>query len=660
MLLFFMIWGNAERIMSKLKFYSVLASILLLTVFIYWAGLKGDYVFDDSANILENSKVAITNLDYNSLKAAYGSGDAGPLGRPVSMLSFALNHYFTGFDPFYFKLTNLFIHLLNGVLICFLSLSILNWINKDKKLSDNKIYILALLITAIWLIHPLNLTSVLYIVQRMTSLSTLFGLLALVLYFKWRVASYSVIKNIVLLVGIIVSFILSALSKESGLLFIILLYWIELLIFQAKNKNGIALKVFNIKLHQLLWISAVLGGLVLLYLIQPHFNPSAFVRREFGLIERLLTESRVIFFYIKMFVYPQLNELSLYHDDFVISKSLLNPITTLYSVVGLVLISIGSVVLAKRYPLVLFAWGWFLISHLMESTAFSLELVHEHRNYFAFIGIIIVVLYYLAQLNSQKLKPFIYLLGLLFILNLAFTTWQRSVIWSNLVDHAVYEATMYPKSDRANYQLARIYIKLMENEKNESLKKYYIQQVKYYLEASKNSYLPANGAWFAEIHLNSYLNKPISVKTVNQLINQLENKPFQNSNVSFLSAFANCQIKSFCKLDHMQAVQIIAAGLDNKTSNPDINSEIYKLLAQYYVSVLGDYVKSEEFLAKAITLKNDVNGHLLLTQVYRLQGKINEANEQLQVAVSLDHDGVWFKEINIEKRNLNDAANLGK
>ena len=478
MLLFFMIWGNTERIMNKLKFYSVLALILLLTVFIYWAGLKGDYVFDDSANILENSKVAITNLDYNSLKAAYGSGDAGPLGRPISMLSFALNHYFTGFDPFYFKLTNLLIHLINGVLICFLSLFILNWINKDKKLTDKTISTIALIISAIWLVHPLNLTSVLYIVQRMTSISTLFGLLALVLYCKWRVASYSVIKNFVLLAGIVVSFILSALSKESGLLFIILLYWLELLIFQAKSKNGVILKVFNIKLNQLLWLGVVLGGLILLYLIQPHLNPYAFARREFNLEERLLTESRVLFFYIKMFIYPQLNELSLYHDDFMISKSLFNPITTVYSVIGLVFISLGSFILARRYPLVLFAWGWFLISHLMESTVFSLELVHEHRNYFAFIGLIFVVVYYLAQVTNKKLKPFIYVFAFIFIANLAFTTWQRSIIWSNLVDHAVYEATMHPQSDRANYQLARIYIKLMENEKNESLKNYSLYTTK--------------------------------------------------------------------------------------------------------------------------------------------------------------------------------------
>lgn len=647
--------------MKKSKFYSGLVLMLFSTFVIYWVGLKGDYVFDDSANILENSKLAITNLDYESLKAAYGSGDAGPLGRPISMLSFAFNHYLTGFDPYYFKLTNLFIHLINGILVCFLSLFILKWINKDKKLSEKTVAVVAIVISAIWLMHPLNLTSVLYIVQRMTSLSTLFGLLALVLYCNWRTTSHLFITNIFLLFGVIGSFVLSILSKESGLLFILLLYWIELLIFQVKDRSGIPLTICNIQLNKVLWLCALFGSMVLLYLVQPHLNPYAFIRRDFNLEERLLTESRVIFFYIKMFIYPQLNELSLYHDDFIISRSILNPITTLYSIVGLVVISLSSILMIKKYPLVLFAWGWFLISQLMESTVFSLELVHEHRNYFAFIGIIIVAIYYLAQINNKKIKPFVYLVGLIFVANLAFTTWQRASIWSNLVDHAMYEATMHPKSDRANYQLARIYIKLMQDEKNESLKKEYIKKIEYYLNLSKQSYLPANGAWFAEIHLNSYLRKPITQETIEELIGNLSTHPFQNSNISFLSSFANCQINSFCKLDHIQAVRILAAGLDNKTSNSDINSEIYKLLAMYYVSIFNDYIKAEEFLNKAISLKNDVNAHLLLTQIYRLQGKLREANLELNKAKDLDQKGVWFKEIAVEKRNIGDAfKGLGK
>ncbi|MDY6467998.1 hypothetical protein SKM57_05270 [Acinetobacter faecalis] len=646
--------------MKKFKFNSILFLILGITSLLYWNGLYGDYVFDDSANILENNKLAMTELTYEALKAAYGSGDAGPLGRPISMLSFALNHYFSGFDPFYFKLTNLFIHLLNGVLICFLSLSILNWINKDKKLSDQAIAITALAVTVVWLLHPLNLTSVLYIVQRMTSLSTLFGLLALVLYCQWRSRVHSKIGSVLLLCGVVIAFVCAALSKESGLLFIPLLYLIELAIFQAKSQLGHPYRIYQLSLIKILWVTGFIGLVILFYLVQPHLHSSAFVRRDFNLEERLLTEARVIFFYIKMFIYPQLNELSLYHDDFIISKSFLNPISTLYSIVAIGIITLSSLLLVKKYPLVLFAWGWFVISHLMESTVFSLELVHEHRNYFAFFGFILVIGYYLAQIKNEKLKPFIYLFVFIFILNLAFTTWQRATIWSNLVDHAVYEATMSPQSDRANYQAARVYMKLMQNERNEQKKNEYIEQAYYYLNLSKQSYLPANGAWFAEIHLDSYLDKQVSNATINELIDRLKNRPLQNSNVSFLSAFTNCQIESLCKLSPVEVIQVLTAALENPTSNSSLNSEIYKLLAQYYIASFNDFIKGEEFLQTANKLNTSVNGHLLLSQAYRLQGKLELAKNQIHIAESLDQNGVWFKEISIEKRNIKQALTLGK
>ena len=201
--------------LKKYNLYIVFILILGATYLIYYPGLWGDYVFDDSANILENKKLAITSLDWNSLSAAFWSGGAGPLGRPISMLSFALNYYFTGFDPYYFKLTNLTIHFINGILIYFLSLLIFKRLNVEKKIRAELVPYLALIVSAIWLIHPLNLTSVLYVVQRMTSLSTLFGFLTLVLYCYWRSYPKSSLNTILICLGMLCCFLASIFSKES-------------------------------------------------------------------------------------------------------------------------------------------------------------------------------------------------------------------------------------------------------------------------------------------------------------------------------------------------------------------------------------------------------------------------------------------------------------
>lgn len=638
---------------KKIIFYILLCSSIVITFLLYQKGLYGDYVFDDGVNILENQKLAITSLDVAALQTAWSSGDAGPLGRPISMLSFALNHYFTGFDPFYFKLTNLFIHLINGLLVFIISLKLFQWLSHQyQRISLQSTTYLACLVSLIWLIHPLNLTSVLYVVQRMTSLSALFGLLALAIYCVWRTRTITGLNTVLALCSIVSSLLASMLSKESGILFIPLIYWVELIVFQAKNLQFQPIYIKKIKLIHILWGGVIAAGLIFLYLLPPYLNPANFARRDFSLLERLLTESRVIFYYLKMTFYPLLSDLSLYHDDFVISKSITQPITTLYSLAGLLGISLACLALVKKHSMLLFAWGWYVISQLLESTFISLELLHEHRNYFGIIGFIVTAAYYIAQINNKKIQPFIYVLGAIYIANLAWTTWQRSEIWSNLVDHAAYEAAMHPQSDRANYQLARIYMNLMQKKQNSQQKINYAQLAQNALNQAKNSYIPANGAWFAELHLASYLGNPISQQTINELIWRLEYKPFQNNNVSFLSAFANCQINGFCKVPHEQAVLIIAAGLNNQGIDNRLKSEIYKLLTQYFVGVISDFEKGEEFMQKAITLNEDVNGRLLFSQVYRLQGKLVEAKAQLQQAKKIDTSKIWTKEIMIEQRNI--------
>ena len=220
---------------SRKLVYIILIS--LITFVIYYPGLFGDYVFDDMPNIVENQKLRIEHLNKNEILSAFWSGDAGPLGRPISMLSFAFNYYFTGLDPFYFKLTNIFIHIINSILVYFVSYKIFKRLFIST--CNNKIFLMAGIVSLVWAIHPLNLTSVLYIVQRMTSLSALFGFLAILSYCCWRE-----IKNIYSLSSVLTLFfigtclILSVYTKESGALFIPLIYWIELLIFNGRDRNN--------------------------------------------------------------------------------------------------------------------------------------------------------------------------------------------------------------------------------------------------------------------------------------------------------------------------------------------------------------------------------------------------------------------------------------
>ena len=103
-------------------------------------------------------------------------------------------------------------------------------------------------------------------------------------------------------------------------------------------------------------------------------------KRVFTLEQRLLTEPRVIWFYLSLLFYPIPSRLSLVHD-FAISQSLLEPVTTLISVLAIVALLLGATVYARRWPLIAFCVIFFFLNHLIESTILPLELVFEHRNY---------------------------------------------------------------------------------------------------------------------------------------------------------------------------------------------------------------------------------------------------------------------------------------
>ncbi|MFY9178747.1 MAG: hypothetical protein WAO12_03080, partial [Venatoribacter sp.] len=623
------------------KLYNTLGLALLSAVilFVYFFGLSGDYVFDDPANILDNEKLKLQSLQFGELSRAFFSGDAGPLGRPISMLSFALNYYATGFDPFYFKLTNLLIHLANTLLVWLIARALFSFSKQPAAVIGWG----SLLAAALWGLHPLNLTSVLYVVQRMVSLSTLFGLLAVFLYVQLRSQNNHTVKATWLYaLGIVISLAASAFSKESGLLFLPLIYITELFILKGKNTHSQQdIKIANLKLTHWLWVSIAVALAVILLKLPKYLAPEAFLSRGFTLEERVLTETRVLFYYLKLFIFPRITELSLYHDDFTISHSFTQPISTLYAVLGLAGITAACLALYKKTPWLLFAWLWFLIGHAMESTVFSLELIHEHRNYFAIIGFALLVPLAIQQ-SSYKLKPIFIFVAVVYTLYLGFVTWQRAQVWSNLVDHAAFEAATHPNSERANYQLARIYIKLMvANENDEDKKAYYANLANHYLERARHAYQANNSGWFAQLHVDYYLDKEPTDAFIEELAHGLATKPMLNGNVGFLSSFVGCQIDSFCKMPHNTAITLLASALNNPTAGAGIKAEINKLIARYFLEVAGDFEKAEEFFHDALELKNDINGHLLLAQTYRLWNKFDAAQAELEAVRALDSTKTW-------------------
>ena len=172
----------------RLLRWALLVSSGLLIVLVYAPALTGGFVFDDVPNIVRNSHIAQVDSFQSAWQAGF-TNMSGPLGRPVAMLTFAVNVYFTGLDPWWMKLTNLAIHLLNTGLVFLLAIRLVPLLSRSPlDMADARW--LAVAIALIWAIHPLNLTSVAYIIQRINSLATLFSLLAILSYLRARMATY--------------------------------------------------------------------------------------------------------------------------------------------------------------------------------------------------------------------------------------------------------------------------------------------------------------------------------------------------------------------------------------------------------------------------------------------------------------------------------------
>jgi len=208
---------------------------MLLTVWAYFPGLTGSFVFDDVGNIYENQLLKIEHFTFEDLWQASLSNSSGPLRRPVAMFSFAINHVLTGMDPWWMKLTNLGIHLINGLILLLVLKQLFG------KLSQNNYKYAAMLptfIALIWLIHPINVTAVSYIVQRMASLSATFVLLAIYCYMKLREGKYSAWRSYTLSSSILIFWLLGLLTKETAILLSIYIFVIEWCVygFQTDTK----------------------------------------------------------------------------------------------------------------------------------------------------------------------------------------------------------------------------------------------------------------------------------------------------------------------------------------------------------------------------------------------------------------------------------------
>jgi len=440
---------------------AIVTSVLVIIFFmpVYLPGLGGPFIFDDLTNIVFNDYIKITSLDWHSIRNAAGSGISGPLGRPIPMLSFAVDYLVAGSfgNTTPFKITNLAIHLLNGILVFFFLLRIFSIDPRTgdrKPVSENRTAIFTSLAPSlVWLLHPIQVNTVHYVVQRMTSLSAMFVLAALIAYVSGRLAMTER-KQAGLIAAFLVTpllLILGMLCKENAILGVPLIVAIEFFLLSGTNVSRWLTRPYG---KPVLATILILVVLVLFYLVN-YFLPG-YDNRNFTMVERLLTEARVLVHYLYMIAFPRINDFGLFHDDIQVSTGLFTPPGTLFSILLLLAMGYLAFLLRRKQPMVALGIAWFFIAHALESTIIPLELVHEHRNYLALLGPVMTLQPLLETLHRRGRYRYSAAGLVCLILVLGMISHMRSTDWSSSEDLITTEAYFRPESPRARAGLGSL------------------------------------------------------------------------------------------------------------------------------------------------------------------------------------------------------------
>lgn len=425
----------------------------------YWTGLLGPFLFDDIPNIVQPFSAWLKgSVDWREIVF---DNRSGPLGRPLAMLSFLANAATTGLAAWPFKATNLAIHLACGGLIYALVWRLLR---RDHILQVHAQYA-ALAVAALWLLHPMQVSTVLYVVQRMAQLSALFTLLALLAYVlgRTRLEQGHIRKAWLYLYVVLPCATLAAIfSKENGALVPLLCAVIELGYFRPPSG---AVRPNAVKLFYLLFL--LLPGAYVLYAygLHPQRLISGYQGRLFTLGERLLSEPRALMDYMGALLLPRGPALGIFTDDFVVSRGWLNPPSTLLAIIGMVALIAAAWWSRTRIPAFFTGIGLYLAGHAMESTVFPLELYFEHRNYLPSAGFFLAIVGLARWALPHALKHSDHparlrrILGasvatLLVLLGLA--TFARASVWSSPMLLAEQSAQQHPNSVRAQLDYANM------------------------------------------------------------------------------------------------------------------------------------------------------------------------------------------------------------
>jgi hypothetical protein len=565
--------------------------LVLLVLAAYWPGLTGGFLFDDFPNLVLDPDWKVTAFEWSQWRRAASEGIASEGGRGLALLSFAANHVFTGLDPWPMKLTNVLMHAGNGIVVLLICRRIFALARSFGPAPGD---FAAWAIAAAWLLHPIQVSTVLYVVQRMEIGAQGFTLLALLFYLVARERQCAGTRSWPWLAGATVATLLGLGFKESALLTPLYAGLIELTLLRFKTHGG---KV-SIAWRNFYLLMVLSGALLFLFVVLPgYMQAESYMTRDFTLYERLITQPRMLCMYIGQILWPAPEQLVFYYDQVRASNGLLHPISTLWSILMVAALAVVAIAARNRRPLVTFGIGWFLVAHFLTSNVVPLELAFEHRNYLALFGALILVGGLFAgvartwEVGSRRLVL------LLAVVTLGGLTVLQSLTWSTPLGLAMSLASRNPGSIRASYDLGTEWLAMSADDSSSPLWNLAYDEFGNAAALPYGSGLGEQG----QIIMLGRAGKPVPPVLWEQLRQKLARKGLSPEQGALIHSLVDCRVRSQCRFDDLELQKTL---LQSVSDNP--NSVVLRVqYSNFAYNAMADPELAIALMRDAIQLEPD-------------------------------------------------------
>ena len=451
----------------RLVYLSGLVSLFGLLTWIYLPALDNGFQFDDYPNIVEAYPLHLSELGFNEIKGALTG--AVLQGRNLANLTFIIDWWRGGGNPYQFQQTNIILHLLNVGICLLLFVSLLRRIYP--KISANWIILAAGMAALVWGLHPIQIQAVTYIVQRMAEMAVLFVLLSCYGYLRGRLTSGW--PRLLWFTMACITAIAGVFSKENAVILPGLWWLLEFGV--VRHGQPLMQYRFDRWLLVLPWLLLVLivGDLLLSGSITSPYV-AGYATRDFTLEERLLTQPRVIFFHISQIFWPMPDRFSIFHDP-ELSSSLYTPVSTLISLFCLIgWVGIGFWTLLRKNSRIVGALMlWIPATLVIESSFIPLEMVFEHRMYMPTVGL--AGLLAVLLLSGTNRSPWWFwarwcVVVIIVVPLLSWSSAKRLPDWKDQLTLYNSAIKIAPENVRANFNLANLLQK--HGQHNDAIKYY--------------------------------------------------------------------------------------------------------------------------------------------------------------------------------------------